>query len=264
MRTPQTVLALVYTLVTPLALFGCIATGARTVDVETRSLGVLELDALEVDVGEGDLELVGDPSLEMVEATVTLRTSLNEIVASDDDAARALEVTLEERGGQAFLSVHLVDAPVGYYADVRVRLPSRLAVDCRDGSGDIVIASVASLRLADESGDIDVDGVEGDVDIDDDSGEIDVRSTASLSIADTSGDIRVDGVDGPLVVVDESGEIDVTRVSADVDITDDSGGIVVRDAAGTVRIHDGSGDILVENVGGFELAADESGEVEQR
>jgi hypothetical protein len=264
MRTPQTVFSLVTTLLTPLALLGCIATGERTVEVETRSLGVLELDALEVDVGEGDLELLGDPSLEMVEATVTLRTSLNEVVASDDDAARALEVTLEERAGRAFLSVHLVDAPVGYHADVRVRLPSRLAVDCRDGSGDIVVASVRSLRLADESGDIEVDGVEGEVDIDDDSGEIDVRSTASLSIADTSGGIRVDGVDGPLVIADDSGDIDVAGVSADVDITDDSGGIVVRDALGTVRIHDGSGDILVENVGGFELIEDGSGEVEQR
>ena len=242
---------------------GCWSPEARTVATEERSLTVGALDRLRVDVGAGDLEIVGDPTLETIEVTAYLRTNRG-IGAPDQEAIDAFTVALEELDGEATLIVLLEGVPDGYYADLVVSVPSAIAIVGEDGSGNAHVASVASLDLIDGSGDLTVEDVPGAVTIDDDSGTIVVVGTGSVSIVDGSGTIHVESVSGSVVIEDEDGNLSVTGVSGDVDITDGSGEITVHDVAGIVRIRDGSGDIVVESSGELQLLSDSSGSVTER
>ncbi len=240
---------------------GCLAE-ARTIATEERDLSVGSAEALRFEVGDGDLEVLGDPSAASIAVTVRLRT--HSPIGSGDDAARAaLVVRLEREGDEAVLVV-AVEGADGYFADVLVTLPSGLPVSGRDGSGDVRVEGVASLALDDDSGGVIVRDVAGEVLLDDASGDVDVRGTGPVALVDGTGDLRVAEVDGDVVLEDESGEIEVTDASGAVDITDDSGGIVVRRVAGRVTVRDGSGDIDVSDVGSFELVEDGSGGVTQR
>lgn len=240
---------------------GCLGE-ARTVATEERDLAAGSAEALRFEVGDGDLEVLGDPSAEQILVTVQLRT--HRLDEDGDDAARAaLDVRLDREGDEAVLAVAL-EGVDGYFADVLVTLPSGLAVSGRDGSGDVRVEGVARLALDDDSGGVLVRDVPGEVLLDDASGDVDLGRTGPVSLVDGTGDLRVVDVQGDVVLVDDSGEIEVTDASGAVDITDDSGGIVVRRVGGRVTVRDGSGDIDVAEVGGFELVEDGSGSVSHR
>lgn len=239
---------------------GCWLPEPRTVETRELRLDASALDTLRIDVGDGDLDVVGDPTLDAIEVRVVLRTS-NGIESGDDDARAALDARLEPDGTDGVLYVHIDDRVDGYYADVTVSLPSPLRVAARDGSGDIRLRDVAALDLVDDSGDIDVEDVAGPVTIDDDSGDLRITTAGPVTVIDKSGELEIRDVGGDVVVDDESGELLVDGVDGDVDVTDTSGGIVIRHVTGQVTVRDGSGDIDVSDVGGFELLEDGSGEV---
>ncbi|MCA9609931.1 MAG: DUF4097 family beta strand repeat protein [Myxococcales bacterium] len=239
---------------------GCFLPEPRTVDTRELSLDASALDTLRIDVGAGDLDVVGDPTIDAIEVRVCLRTNSG-IDASDDRAREALDARLETDGSDGVLYVHIADGPDGYYADVTVALPSSLRVAARDGSGDIRLRAVAALDLVDDSGDVDIEDVAGPVTVDDESGDLRIVTAGPVSVVDTSGDLTIEDVGGDVVIEDDSGEIVVDGVDGDVDVTDGSGGIVVRHVTGRVTVRDGSGDIEVTDVGDFELLEDGSGSV---
>ncbi len=153
------------------------------------------------------------------------------------------------------------------YLDLVVVLPDTLPLEIDDGSGEVVVAGIASLRLTDGSGDVRVDDVAGDVVLEDGSGDVAIHDVAGSVevLRDGSGDIDLTRVGGSVEVArDGSGDIDVNGVGGSVWIGDDaSGGIRIEDVRGDVRIdEDGSGDVDVRGVGGdFVLVRDGSGSV---
>ncbi len=153
------------------------------------------------------------------------------------------------------------------YLDLVVVLPNALPLEIDDGSGEVAVRDVASLRLTDGSGDVRVEGVAGDLILEDGSGDVEVHGVGGRFevVRDGSGDLRVTGVAGSIEILrDGSGDIDLTGVGGSVWIRDDaSGGIRIEDVRGDVRIdEDGSGDIDVRGVGGdFVLLRDGSGSV---
>ncbi len=227
-------------------LAGC-SPDSRIVHREQLELGVLDATALELVVGAGSLDVIGEPARDRVLLDVTLRT--NRAVITDDDRAReSLDIQLQQtEAGERILShVLLDDGPGGYYADVVLRVPSALGIDAEDSSGDIIIEDVAWLALTDDSGDIEVRRIAGGAQITDDSGQIVIDTVGSASIVDGSGDVECYDVEG------------------DVDVVDDSGGLRFERVGGTVRVRDGSGDVVAIDVGDLEMISDGSGNVERR
>jgi hypothetical protein len=138
--------------------------------------------------------------------------------------------------------------------DFTVQIPENLAVVVKDGSGELTIRNVASLRVSDGSGELTVDTVRGDATISDGSGELSVSNVAgTVRITDGSGAISLRGIGRDVIIeADGSGGIEVANVKGSVTVeSDGSGGIDVVDVVGdfTVR-RDGSGGIEFSSVRG--------------
>jgi len=211
-------------------------------EVRELSLATQGLDALEIDAGEGSLDVRGVAGQDRIEVRATII-----VENADDEEARALigkrvQLQLERDGASARL-VARMDRPKlswgwGHRIDVEVIAPANLA-----------------LRIDDGAGSIDIADVDADVTIDDGSGSIDVRSVGKLHIDDGSGSIDVVGASGDVYVNDGSGSITIENVGGSVTIDDGSGSIRVR--------HVGENLIIIEAGSGSVSFSDVKGTVEQ-
>ena len=202
-------------------------------------MSVDSIKQFEIEAGAGSIKLTGHDGNEiMVTAKITK--------GSDTD----YELSLKKKSGRAYLiarndSNHF-NSRHHLKIDLEISVPSKLAIDLTDGSGDISIKNMLS-----------------DVNITDGSGSIRILDTkGSVEIKDGSGDIRISNVGGKVEISDGSGSITTINLSDDLDITDGSGDINVEQVKGRVTVRDGSGSINVDTVGSFKLAQDGSGDVD--
>ncbi len=175
-------------------------------------LEVGDATELRIDASAGFLRVVGgDASAEViVEGTAC---------AGEASDLAGIELETGRRGSTLLVEVDLPESDWGWnrYArlDLTVRVPSGLALDIEDGSGEIEISGVGATRIDDGSGSIDVRDVDGD--LTDGSGEIEVRDVRIRE--DGSGSIRAVEVSGDFIVDrDGSGGISVDRVGGRVEI----------------------------------------------
>jgi hypothetical protein len=254
---------------------------ARLVESFDDVLGAEGLDSLHAVVGAGDLRVEGEEGLDHIAVEVRIYTQL---APCDEDAEVLDDMDYDlyaNDEGEARLWVDMDADWQSYWADVTIRMPAAMALDLRDGSGDIDISDVAALVMDDESGDADIEGIAGDVEIedgsgdltiihvggrltvDDASGDIDIRDQAgSVDIVDGSGDLWLEEAFADVRIDDEGGDMDLRKIDGDVEIEDGSGDIDVRQVTGVVTIHDDGGDIHAQDVGDLEVVEDSSGEVD--
>lgn len=214
-----------------------------------RELDAATLEGVLIEAEAGSLEVVG--------ADVDRVTVRAVLCASDDDLAAQSRLVVEERQGAAWIEADLADGG-GWrndYArmDLTIEMPRSLAADIEDGSGEIVVRSIAAVRIDDGSGSLDVEDIEGAVRIDDGSGDIRVRNVGSVEVEDGSGGLEIAGVRGGVVVEEDgSGEIDIRSVAGDVRINEDgSGSIEVVGVGGDFILEDdGSGSVRYRDVEG--------------
>jgi DUF4097 and DUF4098 domain-containing protein YvlB len=131
--------------------------------------------------------------------------------------------------------------------DLTIEVPTQLALEIEDGSGEIEISGTGAVDLTDGSGSIEMDNIGGAVKIDDGSGEIQLRNIrGNVDINDGSGEIVARGVTGNLTIDD-----------------DGSGSISGYDVGGSFTVrNDGSGGIKADGVGGdFDVRSKGSGGV---
>ena len=137
------------------------------------------------------------------------------------------------------------------YIDLDVGVPSGIAVEASDSSGDAEFSGLAALNVKDSSGDLDIRDIGG-----------------AVVIEDSSGDIKVRGVKGDVTVPrDSSGDMEIEDVTGDVLVErDSSGGMYFREVGGSVMVErDSSGDIEADGVGGdFTVKRDGSGSIRAR
>jgi hypothetical protein len=220
----------------------------RSVKLDASASGRLRLDA-----GAGELKVVGVEGLGEVRA-------VGRACASNEDDLDALQVSLEDRGGELALETHYPDhSSMGWrgehYAriDLTVEVPRGMSVDVDDSSGDLSVSGTGELNIDDSSGSLTVQDVIGSVRVDDSSGDIEVSGVkGDVEIEDGSGGIDVRDVQGSVRLDDGSGGIDVSGVGRDVLVSDDgSGSIVVRDVQGDFTVRsDGSGSVRYSGVQG--------------
>jgi len=116
------------------------------------------------------------------------------------------------------------------------------ALSLNDGSGSVTIENIqGDVYVDDGSGAISITGVNGRVSIDDGSGPIRVRDSLEVVVLDDgSGAIDIDSIQGNVDIRnDGSGGISIREVGGDVEIDDaGSGSVDVREVAGTYINHD--------------------------
>lgn len=220
-----------------------------------------------VRVGAGDMKLVGRSNAVRIEARGTACSSKQELV----DAA---QISVRREGNVAYVETQLPQDNSGSwkiggndyaYIDIGIAVPSSVPVEVEDSSGDTTIEDLASLKIVDSSGDLEIYRIAGDIDLTDSSGDIEIEHAGSVRIRDSSGDMDVSHVTGSVVVVvDSSGDIVVEDVQKDVTVESDSSGeIRVEEVRGNVLVEaDTSGDIYAGRVGGdFTVKADTSGSI---
>jgi hypothetical protein len=212
------------------------AAGVKTLVVEARA---------------GSLSIRGEPGLAQVRARGTACADRR------DDLAQ-IRLLQRREGERLVITVEIPDTKEWNNGqrrlDLDLRVPSRLALEVRDSSGEAEIERVSSLRMQDSSGELRIADIPGAVRVNDSSGGIDVRNVGSLRIpVDSSGEIRVAGVRGDAIVdVDSSGGIEMRRIGGSARIgLDSSGSIFVEDVGGDFVVgRDGSGDVEHQRVRG--------------
>ena len=141
------------------------------------------------------------------------------------------------------------------YLDLKISVPSDIALEVRDSSGDVSMEHVGPVDIKDSSGGIDIEYSAGPVIVRDSSGEIEIVHVKGDVIieSDSSGSIEIDDVQGNAIVKkDSSGEIVFDRITGDaIGEQDSSGSISAHDVGGDFRVErDGSGSINSSNIKG--------------
>ncbi|MBT8397264.1 MAG: hypothetical protein HKO65_18695 [Gemmatimonadetes bacterium] len=217
--------------------------------------------ALDLTAGSGSLEVIGVEGLREVRA-------YGRACASHEEFLEDLQLTSEMDGSTFVMETHHPRwngwSGENRYArlDLRVEVPVGLAAEILDGSGEIAVSDLGSLRIQDGSGEIVATGIRGDLAIQDGSGEVEVYGVSgSVEVEDGSGEVVVEDVGANVEIRDSSGELEIRGVAGSVTLMDSSGGIEVEDVGGSVKVvADSSGDIAVDGVGGdFIVERDGSG-----
>jgi DUF4097 and DUF4098 domain-containing protein YvlB len=117
----------------------------------------------------------------------------------------------------------------------QLRLARLNALTVEDSDGNLDVSDVASARLHNRGGNINVQRVQGDLEIDDDSGEIVVADVeGAVQIRDTSGQIRTTRT-GPVTIQDTSGDVTVAQAASLHISAKESGEVMVRGLRGPVE-----------------------------
>jgi hypothetical protein len=233
----------------PILTAGCVdITGAGrvcTYEQDFReTISTLDMDRVRILAEAGDLRVEGHSGLNEVRVRGTG-------CAADARDLEDIELVVQ-RSGSAVRIVTLVPtgSSINAHLDLVVEVPDWMLAEIQHEDGDIEVYDVSGVDIYDNSGNIKVDNIYGDVDINDD-----------------SGDISATNIAGDLYMWDASGGIDVRYVGGEVLVeADGSGNLILRNVTTDIYImEDGSGDIVVENVGGdFTVDYDSSGSISYR
>ncbi|MEJ2384303.1 MAG: hypothetical protein P8Y54_07870 [Xanthomonadales bacterium] len=212
-----------------------------------QSLDLAGSEVLQVNAAAGDLEIRGDAAEDRAVIRGTLCVSeekwLDEGRVETSGGPRPeISVVLPDASGWSLTGSRYA------YLDLEIRVPAETALDVRDSSGDADISGVASVRVSDSSGDLELENIGGPVVLRDSSGDIE--------LSDIRGDVTVEN--------DSSGDIDGERITGNVLVEkDSSGGIYFEGVSGNVTVErDSSGDITARDVGGdFTVLRDGSGNI---
>ncbi|MED4569020.1 DUF4097 family beta strand repeat-containing protein [Brevibacillus agri] len=232
-----------------IGLAGCSNGSLQTVEEKRHlELPIAAIETLEIATASGDLIVKGDDKATSIQVDATINRSPNinpediEITLAEDGAVAQLTSESRAQFGVAYMKLKL-----------EVTVPSGLKVAITDGSGDIDVSKLAGpLTIADDSGDIRLKDVTGEVEINDQSGDIKIsKATALKLIEDDSGDILLEDTVGDVEIRDQSGDMNIVRHKGNLSISDESGDIDIYTVDGNVEIvEDGSGKRSVKNVSG--------------
>ena len=249
-----------------MALFAHAALG----DCDHRASRSGEVDAtgvrkVVVSAAAGDLVVSGDMNSKTVRAT-------GEACAESQAELESVRLEVRRDGDTAFVRAIMPERDSfmrNTSLDMKVEVPSDVALELEDSSGDLKVERVASARIDDSSGDQVIREIAGDVTVNDSSGEIEIDAVrGNVSVRDSSGEIEIADVGGDVTIpVDSSGDISLKSIRGGVHIlTDSSGDISVAEINKNVRIdNDSSGSIRVSDVGGdFTVGHDSTGNISHR
>jgi hypothetical protein len=191
---------------------------------------------IEVRAGAGSLRIEGKPGITRVQIKGTARSSSR-------GRLEDIKLIAERQGDVVFIKSDMPEDNNSRFwsgdwnmaLDLVIEVPTNIALDVEDGSGEAKIVGVGPLRMVDGSGDLEINGVKG-----------------NASVEDGSGNLTIENVQGALHVSDGSGNINAKNIVGDFTVDEDgSGDIDVAEVGGTMRVdEDGSGNIDVDKIAG--------------
>lgn len=233
----------------------CEVTGTRSAIVDATGA-----ERVRVEAAAGSLRIEGDPELTEVRAR-------GEACASDAETLERIRLVAGPGEGGIVVRAEMPDSDGSFFSggrqarlDLVLRVPARMTLDVRDGSGGTEIRGVAAVAADDGSGGLRIEDVAGDVRVEDGSGSLGIaRIRGDVELEDGSGSIDVREVTGSVALRDGSGSIRLEGVGGSVTIRDDgSGSIRAADVSGDVVVRDdGSGSIDVARIGGDFIVRDD-------
>ena len=214
-------------------------TSPRNAEVEVGGAKTIEVRA-----GAGSLRIEGRPGITRVQIRGTARSSSRGRL---DD----IKLIAERRGDVVFIKSDMPDDNNSHFwngdwnmaLDLVIEVPTNIALDVEDGSGETKIVGVGPLRLTDGSGNVDIDGIKGNATVEDGSGELTIQNVqGSLHVSDGSGGITVKNIVGNFEVdEDGSGDIDAIGIGGTMKVDEDG--------SGNIDVERIAGDFLVDNKG---------------
>jgi DUF4097 and DUF4098 domain-containing protein YvlB len=249
------VVALVSALVATVASGGAQASDCKFEKTIELTLNLSGSEELSIAAKAGDLEVTGHA--DRSEAHI-----LGKVCASNAEWLDETRV-VTEGGSKASIAVETPAMEDGWtffstrylYVDLEIEVPTAVALDIKDSSGDVTVRGTGPVNLHDSSGDIALEDVNGGVVLKDSSGDIDLRHVGGdVTVRqDSSGDIYGRDIRGSVLVEqDSSGDIRFQDVQGDYVVErDSSGDIVAKTVSGAFRVlNDGSGDVSHTEVSG--------------
>ncbi len=229
------------TLISLALLQGCIvhvhADDELTMQKQQLQLDASQLNGVTAETGAGSLTIIGEPG----------RTQI------------AVDATVYSRpDNQVTLSL----AAAGKNARLIAKTEQQMSIG-ESARIDLVVLMPAAmaLTLADGSGDLEIRGVQGPMQVSDGSGNIRIHHSGALQLTDGSGAINLADLQGNVLLNDGSGEIEGSNLKAAVQVQDGSGDIRLNGIGGLVTVADGSGDIDINGAAGLTVTSAGSGDV---
>lgn len=229
----------------------CQFNAPRNLDIDASGLRLLAME-----FGSDDMDLEGVDGLERIEIR-------GRACGSSQEALDSLSLQQARDGEGVFVKVDKGDRTVNWngwfgsnyaYIDLEVRVPKRLQVSVKRGSGDVSIERVAGVDSTAGSGDLIASDISGPVVVKSGSGDARLHDVGPLNIrALGSGDIEADGVRGDVQVGNGgSGDLDFSGLAGNVNVDRvGSGDVTARDVSGNVHVGSiGSGDVRANDIGG--------------
>ena len=264
------ILALLITAL-PLAAYAdeCKFTAPRNADLDAAGLKDLALR-----LGSTDLHIQSAPGLTKIEVHGTACASdPSKLKDLQIDARRNGDhATVDTSSNGGYINISLFGASYAYMK-LEVRVPASLAVGVDSGSGDVYASDLASLDFDSGSGDLVADHIAGPLTLKLGSADVKAQHVGSVDLKGTgSGDVHVDGVQGDVRSAHSgsgdlgfdnvtgsvtiggtgSGDIKLNHIGHDADVgSTGSGDVTADDIGGNFSVHStGSGDIRHSNVKG--------------
>jgi hypothetical protein len=115
-------------------------------------------------------------------------------------------------------------------------------------SYEIAVPVDTAIRTHSGSGDQNIEGTHGNVDVETGSGDVRLKSlTGEIHLQTGSGDVKARGISGPIRGGAGSGDIEIEETSAgDIDLHTGSGNISARGIQGAFHGETGSGEVTAE------------------
>ncbi len=221
------------------------------------NLSAAAVENLDIQCGAGFLKITGVAGLDKIEVKAAINVKGLDMDKLKSFIEENITLTLEKKGDRATLISKIKSPSVfrwkSMWIDLQVWVPKKLALNIKDGSGEIVIKNIGGkLALKDGSGDISLGDVFNETRIIDGSGSLILESIkGNLKIRDGSGEIKIKNVTGDITLKDGSGSIEIFKVNGSVEIWDGSGSILIDGVEKDVNIHSaGSGGVEVKNIKG--------------
>ncbi|MEP6898807.1 MAG: DUF4097 family beta strand repeat-containing protein, partial [Rhodanobacter sp.] len=240
----------------------CKFTAARHADIDA-----VGLKSLLLTLGSSDLDIQSVAGLTKVEVRGTACASeaswLKDLQLASNRSGDSANVDAKNNHDDIIISLF---GSSYAYLKLQVRVPASLDIHVDSGSGDVNASDLASLDFDSGSGDLVASNIAGALSLKLGSADAKVHQAGSVHLRESgSGDVQVDGVRGD-VKADESGSGDLgfRNVTGSVNVGNTGSGDVTLEHIGRdVEVGStGSGDVNADGVGGnFTVHESNSGDV---
>lgn len=244
-----------------LASAECRYSADRNFDVPAAGIRTIAFD-----LGSSDVIVEGAPGISNIEvrgrACASQAQWLDQLTVDQNRNGDRLEITPHDGHDLHGFGSHYA------YVQLRVRMPTKLAVTVKSVSGDAEVGNIASLDFDSSSGDVQASHISGTFGAHVSSGDVRGEDIGDVEIrATSSGDINLRDVHGPVNVARSgSGDLRLDTVGGVQVGSVGSGDVWVSDASGDVAVESiGSGDLSVNGVNGnFRVGSRGSGSIDHR